>query len=191
RSGDRDTKGVQQDSKKEVARIVAEAVKSALVRPLEVVGREKAQQNPVLDQRRIQRLLLEEILSGCFRPLPRFPGPPVVLSYLSQGEFIGEMGVYKRQPRSATCIAFGQPERPVEKEVEVLRDDVELVRIPDHLFLRLLETFPILKSQVEKEIVRREQQESGVKNQESGVRSRQTGLLSRESERLALVQGRH
>jgi Fe-S-cluster-containing hydrogenase component 2 len=184
-----DAKTPQQDSKKEVARIVADVVKGAVVRPLEVVGREKMQQNSVPDQRRRQRLILEEILSGCFRPLPRFPGPPIVLSYRSQGEFIGEMGVYQRQPRSATCIAFGQPERPVDKEVEVLRDDVELVKIPDHLFLRLLETFPILKSQIEKEIARREQH-TQERAEQSRAEHHSSGLLSPQAERLGLMQGR-
>jgi Fe-S-cluster-containing hydrogenase component 2/CRP-like cAMP-binding protein len=177
------------DPKKEAARIIAEVVKSTAVRPLEVVGRDQMPQNLVLEQRREQRFLLDAIFSGCIRPLPRFPDPPLVLSYLSQGEFIGEMGVYRRLPRSATCIAFGQPDRAVEKEVEVLREDVELVRIPDHLFLRLLETFPILRSQVEKEIARREEQ-SQERAQQSCSQVDATGMLSQDAERLGLMQGR-
>src|SRR5438067_1702911 len=84
-------------------------------------------------RRRINRWLLEEIVPQGLRRLPRAGGPDATLTYLSRGEFIGEMGVCKRQPRSSTCIAFGQPRNPKDEDL----GEVELVQIPGEVFLHL------------------------------------------------------
>src|SRR5436189_6129459 len=94
------------------------------------------------------------VLQG-LRRLPRVSGPDTTLTYLSRGEFIGEMGVCKRQPRSSTCIAFGQPRNFKDEDL----GEVELVQIPGEVFLHLMDLFPTIKARVETEISRREKRD--------------------------------
>jgi CRP-like cAMP-binding protein len=104
---------------------------------------------PAADARRFGRLLLQALLPGALRPLPKQNGPEVVLSYCSRGDFFGEMGLMLGQPRSATCVAFGQPND---------MGQVELVRVPGRVFAELIAASPQARAKVEQEVARRRQQ---------------------------------
>jgi Fe-S-cluster-containing hydrogenase component 2 len=165
------------------AKELEEVIKSAMVRVAKKPETGKAEKWSVLDQRRFNRLLLEEIVPTGLRRLPRAVGPDATLTYLSPGEFIGEMGVCKRQPRSSTCIAFGQPRSPKEEDL----GEVELVQIPGEVFLNLMELFPAIKAKVDAEIAKRE------KRDEQHSQASRPGTVSlrsaKEAERLGLIQG--
>jgi Fe-S-cluster-containing hydrogenase component 2/CRP-like cAMP-binding protein len=138
------------------------------------------------DYRRFHRVLLEEALpKGVFRRLLRYAGPDLVLTYYSRGEFFGEMGVLEHRPRAATCIAYGQPRLdPEQKDL----GNVELVRIPGEAFLALIEAFPFLRREVEREIVRRRAVTPRPAEREMQP-DRTPGLFSPEGSRLGLIQG--
>jgi Fe-S-cluster-containing hydrogenase component 2/CRP-like cAMP-binding protein len=109
-----------------------------------------------LDRRRYGRLLVEAVLPGALRPENRPARPESVLSYLSAGEVFGEFGLTTGLLRSATCVAYGHPEpgqghqKPGPtarwREHEPL---VELVRIPEPLFRRLVEESLAVRARVE------------------------------------------
>jgi Fe-S-cluster-containing hydrogenase component 2/CRP-like cAMP-binding protein len=109
-----------------------------------------------LDRRRYGRLLVEAVLPGALRSEGRLPRLESVLSYLSAGEIFGEIGLTTGLPRSASCMAYGHPEpgqghqKPGPtarwREHEPL---VELVRIPEPLFRRLIEESPAVHARVE------------------------------------------
>ncbi|HZY88462.1 MAG TPA: cyclic nucleotide-binding domain-containing protein [Gemmataceae bacterium] len=101
------------------------------------------------DARRFGRLLLQALLPAALRPLPKQAGPEVVLSYCSRGDFFGEMGLMLGQPRSATCVAFGQPND---------MGQVELVRVPGRVFAKLIAAAPAARAKVEQEVAKRRQQ---------------------------------
>lgn len=82
------------------------------------------------DQYDFNRLLLSAI---CPAGLPDWSrAPRRNLAYLGQGEFIGEMGVFRGEPRSASCVAFNHVDQgqadPYTKK-GALPPRVELVRI--------------------------------------------------------------
>jgi hypothetical protein len=159
-------------------------VKTAAVRHAERKEAERLEAWSELDRRRFSRLLLEEVLPGALRRLPQPASPEIILTYRSAGEFIGEMGVYQRQPRRATCVAYGQPRSPKEEDL----GRVELVRIPAEVFLDLMERFPVIRESVQREITRREQEtEQRLRADRAGTD--QGGPLSREAARLGLNQG--
>jgi CRP-like cAMP-binding protein len=101
------------------------------------------------DWRRYGRRLLEAVLPSELVNARLPTGPEHVVSYRTRGEFIGEMGVLERRPRSATCVAYGQMST---KKVD---GQVELVRVPAQVVEQLLERFPKLKASIEREMARR------------------------------------
>ena len=160
-----------------------EVIKSASVRTTKKPEQAKTEKWSELDLRRINRLLLEEMVPHGLRRLPRAGGINPVLTYLSRGEFIGEMGVCRRLPRSSTCVAFGQPRNFKDEDL----GEVELVQIPGEVFLNLMELFPTIKARVEAEITQRVKRDEQRLPQANGVAD--TGHTSKESERLGLIQG--
>jgi Fe-S-cluster-containing hydrogenase component 2/CRP-like cAMP-binding protein len=163
-----------------VDRKLEEVIKSATPRESREQASAKLEEWSELDYRRLNRLLLEEMLPKWVRPLPAASGPDAILTYCSRGDFIGEIGVCRRQPRSSTCIAFGQPN--AEDEVQV-----ELVRIPGAVFLSLMERFPAIRARVEAEIPRRDRRdEVFLQKNRAGVAA---APYTRESDRLGLIEG--
>jgi Fe-S-cluster-containing hydrogenase component 2/CRP-like cAMP-binding protein len=164
------------------AKELDEVIKSASLRETKSQEPGKTEKWSELNLRRLNRLLLEEIVPRGLRRLPSVTGPDATLTYLSRGEFIGEMGVCKRQPRSSTCIAFGQPRSPKDEDL----GEVELVQIPGEVFLRLMGLFPAIKSRVEAEMSRREK-----RDEQRALQPRPGDLTrsSKEAERLGLIQG--
>jgi Fe-S-cluster-containing hydrogenase component 2 len=176
---------------------------------------EKPRERTVQHQRRINRWLLEAALPAtALRRYRKSPGPEQILTYLSRGEYFGEMGLLSHQPRNATCIAFGQPQRsqyganelrlgwehkpykpttlefkkPESAEPQKDTGRVELVRISWPAFKHLLDAFPILREKVAAESARRE--EHTREKLASQVRYQgDQGLFSSEASRLGLIQG--
>ncbi len=70
------------------------------------------------------------IRSGLVRVSQAMPGGEMVRTYLKRGEFFGEIGFLKEQPRNATCAAL---------------DAVDLVKINAADFRVLLEKFPVVR----------------------------------------------
>lgn len=160
-----------------------EVVRSASVREEKKQATAKAEKWSDSDVRRFNRLLLEEVAPKGLRRLTRAAGPDATLTYLSRGEFIGEIGVCKGQPRSSTCIAFGQPRSPKDEDL----GEVELVQIPGDVFLHLMDLFPAIKDRVEAEIARRQKRD--VERAHAERMAVDATPSAREAEKLGLVQG--
>jgi CRP-like cAMP-binding protein/Fe-S-cluster-containing hydrogenase component 2 len=75
------------------------------------------------------------IRSGLVKVSQAMPGGEMVRTYLKRGEFFGEIGFLKEQPRNATCTAL---------------DAVDLVKINATDFRVMLEKFPIVRESLMK-----------------------------------------
>jgi CRP-like cAMP-binding protein len=94
----------------------------------------------------------------------RVAGSENVLTYLSQGDFFGEIGVMAKEEedkkRTATCVAYVHP-RPEGDEADPEADKwrrnerVELVEIPGASLRQLCERHKAIKDKVEREIAAR------------------------------------
>jgi Fe-S-cluster-containing hydrogenase component 2/CRP-like cAMP-binding protein len=98
------------------------------------------------DVRRRNRLLLEAIVPGSFRPLAEQGGPPTILAYCSRGEWFGERGVLEGRPHDTTFTAHGHPNHD---------GLVGLVRVPAATFGRMLGMSPEARDRVRIEAKRR------------------------------------
>ncbi len=128
--------------------------------------------------RRVNRTLLETIFTALSPDPLKSIGPESILSYCSRGDLIGEIGVMLRQPRSATCVAYGHPND---------YGQVELVRIPENTFWRLIEASPAARQKVEKEIIDRRLQTA--ERLSTPVWDEKQVQLSGRFEELGLIQG--
>jgi Fe-S-cluster-containing hydrogenase component 2/CRP-like cAMP-binding protein len=137
------------------------------------------------DVRRYNRLVLEHVIAGAFRPYRPRVGPDCVVCYCSQGEFIGEAGALGESLRGETCVAHGHP-----KDVGTAQEagPVELVRIPGGVFAGLIEASAVLRRKVERKIAERRRQTWERVRVPVWDDSRQV-LLSESFEQLGLIQG--
>ncbi len=95
---------------------------------------------PERDVRRLNRQLVEAAVPG-LKPLRRRgDGPESILSYRARGELIGEMGLLRGLPRSATCVAYIHARDELARKEAARRDleAVELLHLPASLFTDLL-----------------------------------------------------
>lgn len=78
-----------------------------------------------------------------------------VLGYRTRGEVVGERGLLRGAPRSATCAAFEHPQKELRPRDQLtqLTLRVELVRIDRALFIDLCERVPALRAQLEQAAV--------------------------------------
>src|SRR5437773_7496060 len=74
------------------------------------------------------------IRSGMVRVSNALPGGDMVRTYLSRGDYFGEIGLLRSIKRTATCTAL---------------DAVDVVKIPAADFNLMLETFPGVRQQIE------------------------------------------
>ncbi len=131
------------------------------------------------DSPRYHRIVPEAIYSPLISRRSRPVGPPTILSYRSRGEFIGEIGLMSRDLRSATCIAHGQP---TEGGV------VELVKISEQSFWKLINSSHQIKTKVEEEIAARKKASQERAKTPIWDDTKQV-LLSTRFEELGLIQG--
>src|SRR5256885_5333975 len=74
------------------------------------------------------------IRSGMVRVSNALPGGDMVRTYLSRGDYFGEIGLLRKIKRTATCTAL---------------DAVDVVKIPADDFNLMLERFPAVRQQIE------------------------------------------
>ena len=74
------------------------------------------------------------IRSGMVRVSQNMPGGEMVRTYLSRGDFFGEIGLLRSIKRIATCTAL---------------DAVDVVKVPGSEFNLMLEKFPGVRAQLE------------------------------------------
>lgn len=153
---------------------------------------EKADHWSELESRIFHRVLLECVFP---KGMPRRIAtnqPMQTLSYLGRGEILGEMGVFRDKPRSATCIAYDHPEgfhqRIPDSRTGAVPSRVELVRIPAAPFRELMNSSPKLKYQIE-ELIRWREQDAEKQKKATSAGIDDTPALSAEFEELGLVQG--
>ncbi|MBI2193869.1 MAG: cyclic nucleotide-binding domain-containing protein [Planctomycetes bacterium] len=84
---------------------------------------------------------------GFVKVLKLFPGGELTLAYLHRGTYFGEMGLMGEMVRTATCTAL---------------DHVEVVRIKAVDFNLMLEKFPQVRAEFEKEIRNRQEQTKAI-----------------------------
>ncbi len=138
------------------------------------------------------RRWVEAIYPGLLRPIRQKAGLGYILSYLSKGETVGEMGVLSGMPRSATCIAYvhGDPDKAHQVRAAKWRRDeslVELVKIPKFLFEEIIAQSPAACLKIIEEVTVRAQRDLVVKplaSNESGKTQ-----FSEHAEDLGLMQG--
>lgn len=141
------------------------------------------------DSRRLNRRLIEAAVPGLV-PLRRSAdGPETILAYRARGELIGEMGLLRNLPRSATCVAYIHARDEVARKEAAKRDleAVELVHLPTELFTELLQD-PKFARKVDSILA--ERLASDKKTLAAPVTA--AGTAARQSERfeeLGLVQG--
>lgn len=102
--------------------------------------------------RMFNRLFLEAI---CPQGIPRraeSDGEWKTLRYMGKGEFFGEMGAIRNDPRSSTCIAYDHPDLDQKKTDVTSVHRVELVRFSADLLQRVLAESAAFRQQVEKRI---------------------------------------
>ncbi len=112
--------------------------RSAMVATLDILAIEEATADfpekvkdwSQLRSRLFHRLLLE---AASMHGLPRREHQSArTLKYLGKGEILGEIGLLKGQPRSASCLAFDQHDRGQEQlkqDLEATPSRVELVKL--------------------------------------------------------------
>jgi Fe-S-cluster-containing hydrogenase component 2/CRP-like cAMP-binding protein len=145
-----------------------------------------------LERRTFHRLLLEHV----FANMPErgaTAGPRRTLSYLGRGDFFGETGVMKREPRSATVYAYDHPDgganmRIPDSRTGAVPSRVELVKISKVAFQELLASSLSVHQRVEKVIAAR-QQKSEVHTKSDTTAFVSTQAQSAAFEQLGLVQG--
>jgi CRP-like cAMP-binding protein len=134
---------------------------------------------PDPELRRLNRMLVEALLPGLLRSRETPLGPETVLSYLSRGEFLGEMGLMTGQPRSATCMAYSHP---------TALGQAELVRINAETFRHLIEESPKVREAISKEVAKRAERTTTAVRA-VGWDDREHLLLSDRFEQYGLIQG--
>jgi CRP-like cAMP-binding protein/Fe-S-cluster-containing hydrogenase component 2 len=120
------------------------------------------------------------IRSGVVRVTTTTGGPPRTLAYCSRGELLGEVGLIRGEPRSATCVAAGHPNDEGGR--------VELVRMSAEFFARLTAASPELRAEVEKVAAARQQRSREFAQVPVWDESR-SPLNSKHAVELGLVQG--
>lgn len=147
-----------------------------------------------LERRTFHRLLLEFV----FATMPErslTAGPRRTLSYLGKGDFFGEAGVMRREPRTETVYAYDHPDGGANQRIPDSRTGavpsrVELVKISKEAFQELLVSSLTVHTKVDQVIAARQQQAAvHTKADISALISTQT--QSAAFEQLGLIQGQN
>ncbi len=117
---------------------------------------------------------------GMVKVVQKSAGGERVLAYRARGEYVGETGLMKKEPRNATCLALDHPIGEGDKKRRSGR--VELIRIQEKDFDDLVANFPELRAKVEAVVAERTR-----KADDGGARK--TGAISGRLDELGLMQG--
>jgi Fe-S-cluster-containing hydrogenase component 2 len=147
-----------------------------------------------LEVRKLNRTFLDERLGGLVRPRRLAAGPESILTYVSRGELIGEIGVVHNCPRTASCLAsthprFGQAKEDVKSTEE---EFVEVVQLSAEVFRELLAKpeAESVRRQVDSLIAARRKADAQRQKLGSAADAKSvTRRLSPEFEKLGLIQG--
>ncbi|MGE3807522.1 MAG: cyclic nucleotide-binding domain-containing protein, partial [Gemmataceae bacterium] len=133
------------------------------------------------DLRRYNRHLLDLAFGRPIREYRKRVGPECVLSYMSKGDYLGEIGLILGESRTSTCVAFGHPQA---KEATPL----EVVRISSETFQSILRESPQVRKKVEQKAKERHAQ--SLERAKMKVWEEDNDILtSDKAEKLGLVQG--
>jgi Fe-S-cluster-containing hydrogenase component 2/CRP-like cAMP-binding protein len=145
--------------------------------------------------RKVNREVLDKQFPS-LRPWRAASGPVTVITYRSQGELVGEMGVLLKQPRSATCIAHGnEADDPAAAAGTIDRsskpDVAELVEISDELFDFIMgqPDAAEFRRHVEERAQERAHADKSRRTAAEGAALGRSQRVSPEFERLNLIQG--
>ncbi len=101
-----------------------------------------------LQLRRGSRILYHLLAPEEIAP-PAPAGVQRVLRYLGRGDALGEIGLVRNSPRTATCVTYAHSDANIEAT------NIELVRVPADLFNDLIEMSPQVKAEVQNMIAGR------------------------------------
>ncbi|GIW81297.1 MAG: hypothetical protein KatS3mg105_3104 [Gemmatales bacterium] len=132
--------------------------------------------------RHVNRILCELVFAPVIRPYRRRVGPDCVLSYLTRGDFMGEMGLIANEPRSATCVAYAHPDATKETS------QVELIRISAEVFQKIMDEVPSVRQKVAQKAAERKRLTEERSKAPVWEESNQV-LLSERADKLGLIQG--
>jgi len=144
--------------------------------------------------RKINREVIDKQFPS-LRPWRAASGPVTVLTYRSQGELVGEMGVLLKQSRTATCIAHGnEPDDPLSAgpaDLSSKPDVAELVEISDDLFDFIMSQPDAaeFRRHVEERAQERSRADQSRRGSADGAGRARSQRVSPEFERLNLIQG--
>lgn len=146
-----------------------------------------------LEYRTFHRAFLEHIFDDGIPRRLETAGPRRTLAYIGRGDYIGEMGVFTGEPRSATCIAYDHPDSGYQQRIPDGRmgavvSRVELIKISKADVEHLKKASPQVSESIRAEIERRKQMMDAVAGSRIGDGS-YTIPQNREFERLGLIQG--
>ncbi len=144
-------------------------------------------------RRRFGRLYLEALFPVALKSRSEREGTDYILSYQSNGDIIGEIALVTGTPRTATCVAYVQPnpgEGHQKSPAKWRKQEpvVELVKVPRALFERLRQKSPQVRERVE-EIIRKRKQHDERLQAATPWRRGGEPQLSRRYEELGLGQG--
>ena len=146
-----------------------------------------------VESRMFLRLLLEHVFPNAIPRRLATAEPRRTLCYLGRGDYFGEIGVMAGESRSATVYAYDHPDGGANQRVPDSRTGavpsrVELVKISQVPFQKLVESSPKLKTKVEQVIASRRQR-SAERAQSNVASLAASQEQSPEFEQLGLIQG--
>jgi Fe-S-cluster-containing hydrogenase component 2 len=134
--------------------------------------------------RAANRFLLEALLPTTLRPVQVSTAPPLVISYSSRGETLGEIGVMEQSTRSATCVAYNHPDDDPGRKV----GPVQMVRISRGLFAELQSASGPFRAAVAEAVAAHKARD--VRRAEAPLAQKTTALLETgRALELGLIQG--
>ncbi|AMV21060.1 cyclic nucleotide-binding domain-containing protein [Planctomyces sp. SH-PL14] len=134
-----------------------------------------------LELRTAGRVLIPHLYPKLIQQREESQGPPRILAYLSRGDCFGEIAVIRKEPRSASCIAYDHASNDPKRR----KGRVELVRISGAVFRKLMRESRSLSKKMRESATRRLRESA--KKEDSSAATAITS--SKEFQDLGLFQG--
>jgi Fe-S-cluster-containing dehydrogenase component/CRP-like cAMP-binding protein len=128
----------------------------------------------------LNRRLLEAVFRDSFPVLRRTEEDARVLAYRGPGDYIGEIGLVKGRPRTATCIAYDHPASKFGR--------VEVVRIDRPLFDEIMAAAPDQRARVDA-LADARLHEARQRVEQPAWDDSSPAVLSQRFDELGLIQG--